>query len=152
MKDWTSPIYAFFKPTPGIKYHDGRHCHMCKYAKSTGNMCKHAAMECRNTAAVQDGVALMKTGRPKYHIPSPLTVACDVKQVFVKTCKWIVQMLQNYDGELNFAMDTWTSPNHRAYMAVSVHLEHKDQLFSMILDIVKLPKVVVLTRMKPCTH
>ncbi|KAG1741001.1 hypothetical protein EDB19DRAFT_1828384 [Suillus lakei] len=79
MKDWTSPIYAFFEPTPGIEYHDGRCCHMfkctvrgCKHCvrryldkkdvKSTGNMHKHvkpcwgeaalqAAMECQNTAA-----------------------------------------------------------------------------------------------------
>jgi hypothetical protein len=92
MKDWTSPIYAFFEPTPGIEYHDGRRCHVfkctargCKHhvrryldkkdAKSTGNMHKHvkscwgeaalqAAMECRNTAAARDGVvkSLLDTG------------------------------------------------------------------------------------------
>ncbi|KAG1812877.1 uncharacterized protein BJ212DRAFT_1275930 [Suillus subaureus] len=202
MKDWTSPIYAFFEPTPGIEYHNGCHCHVfkctvpgCKHCvwqyldkkdvKSTGNMCKHVK-SCWGQAALQVAMeygvvkslldtrsiqmsfnhkgkgkvvyshhqhtwtetrfALMKTGWPKYHILSPLTVAHDVKQVFVKTCKQIVQMLQqNYDGELNFVMDAWTSPNHRAYVAVSVHLEHKGQPFSMILDIVKLPKVVVLT-------
>lgn len=38
--------------------------------------------------------ALRKTGRPEYHIPSPLIVARVVKQVFVKTRKQIVQMLQ----------------------------------------------------------
>ncbi|KAG2032501.1 hypothetical protein BDR03DRAFT_935937 [Suillus americanus] len=190
MKDWTSPIYAFFKPTPGIEYNDGCHCHMfkctargCKHrvrqyldkkdVKSTGNMRKHvkscwgeaalqAAMEygvvksLLDTGSIQTSFnrkgkgkvvyshcqhtrmgtrfALMKPRRPEYHIPSPSTVARDVKQVFVKTCKWIAQMLQNYDRELNLA-----------YVAVSVHLEHEGQPFSMILDIVELPKVVVLT-------
>lgn len=92
MKDWTSPIYAFFEPTPGIEYHDDCHCHVfrctawgCKHhvwqyldkkdAKSTGNMRKHvklcwgeaalqAAMECRNTAAARGGVvkSLLNTG------------------------------------------------------------------------------------------
>ncbi|KAG2738500.1 hypothetical protein P692DRAFT_201873927 [Suillus brevipes Sb2] len=32
MKDWGSPIYAFFEPTPRIEYHDSRHCHVFKCA------------------------------------------------------------------------------------------------------------------------
>jgi len=55
---WTTVVYAFFKPTPNIKYNDGRkmheftclqkHCHqkiVCyldtKDAQSTGNMHQH---------------------------------------------------------------------------------------------------------------
>ncbi|KAG1839441.1 hypothetical protein DFJ58DRAFT_667761, partial [Suillus subalutaceus] len=234
MTDWTSPIYAFFEPTPEIEYHDNRRCHVfkcavrgCKHkvrqyldkkdAKYTGNMRKHVkscwgeaalqmAMEHRDTAAAQDGVVkdlletgtikssferkgkgkvtyshrqhthtetraeivrwvseslrpfetvndrgfqnLMKTGRPEYYIPSPSTVARDVKQVFVKTCEQIARMLQNYDGKLNFGTDAWTSPNHRAYVAISVHLEHEGQPFSMILDIVEVAKVHKYTRPK----
>lgn len=180
MKDWTSPIYAFFEPVPEIEYHDKRRCHVfkcaargCKHrvrryldkkdAKSTGNMRKHvkscwgeaalqAAMESGNTAAAREGVInkllktgsinasfeqkgkgkvtyshrqhtrsetraeivrwvseslrpfetvndrgfqnLMKTGRPEYYIPSPSTVARDVKHVFVKTRQRIARMLQ----------------------------------------------------------
>lgn len=63
-KDWNSPIYVFFKPTPSIKYikehciHvfecNAKHCkgkgngHMVHYyfdtsdCKSTRNLCKHA--------------------------------------------------------------------------------------------------------------
>ena len=61
-KEWTTPIYAFFKPTPMIEYVDGRRSHWfqcmaktCKHkshgvqrfldrgdAKSTSNMRKHA--------------------------------------------------------------------------------------------------------------
>jgi hypothetical protein len=62
LKDWIAPIYAFFAPTPLIKYVEGRHCHAfqcltlhCKQksrsiwryldtgdAKSTGNLRRHA--------------------------------------------------------------------------------------------------------------
>jgi hypothetical protein len=61
-KDWTAPIYAFFKPTPIIEYVDDCHCHafwcaakacklrtrlVCRFldtgdAKSTSNLRKHA--------------------------------------------------------------------------------------------------------------
>jgi hypothetical protein len=61
-RDWTAPIYTFFKPDPVIEYVDSRRCHSfqcaaksCKHksrgvrryldtgdAKSTGNMRKHA--------------------------------------------------------------------------------------------------------------
>ena len=61
LKDWNSPIYAFFTPTPLIKYINGHHvqcsakhcrgksnghlvhCYLDKSdAKSTSNLCKHA--------------------------------------------------------------------------------------------------------------
>ena len=61
-KEWTAPIYAFFRPVPIIEYVDGRRshvfqcaAHVCMHkargvrrfldkwdAKSTSNMCKHA--------------------------------------------------------------------------------------------------------------
>ncbi|KAG2370356.1 hypothetical protein BDR07DRAFT_1447216 [Suillus spraguei] len=88
---------------------------------------------------------LMETGHPEYYLPSPSTVSCDVKQVFIKTCKHIANMLQNYDGELNFATDAWTSPNHRAFVAILVHLEHEGQPLAMILNIVEVSKVKQLT-------
>ncbi|KIK42769.1 hypothetical protein CY34DRAFT_65992, partial [Suillus luteus UH-Slu-Lm8-n1] len=56
--------------------------------------------------------SLMKTGRPEYYIPSPSTVSHDVKLVFANVRKRIARMLQDYDGDLNFATDAWTSPNH----------------------------------------
>jgi hypothetical protein len=38
---------------------------------------------------------------------------------------------------LSFATDAWTSPNQRAYVAITVHLEHKGEPISMLLDIVE---------------
>ena len=41
-------------------------------------------------------------------------------------------------GVLSFTMDAWTSPNHKAYVAVTVHFENKGALVSMLLDIIEL--------------
>ncbi|KAG2088933.1 uncharacterized protein F5147DRAFT_587403, partial [Suillus discolor] len=81
--------------------------------------------------------SLMKTGRPEYYIPSPSTVSHDVQLVFARTRQRIAKMLQEYDGQLNFATNAWTSPNHKAFIAVSVHLEHEGKPLAMILDIVE---------------
>jgi hypothetical protein len=81
----------------------------------------------------------MKTGWPHYDLPLPSTVSCDIKTVFAQTHKRIVKLLQvchdqfqfvwpnnmahklqEHDGKLNFATDCWTSPNHCAFMAMTV--------------------------------
>ena len=35
-------------------------------------------------------------------------------------------------------MDAWTSPNHKAYVAVTIHFENEGKPVSMLLDIVEL--------------
>ncbi|GBE82268.1 hypothetical protein SCP_0406520 [Sparassis crispa] len=37
----------------------------------------------------------------------------------------VAKMLQDYDGELNFAMDMWTLPNNKAIVVFTMHLQHK---------------------------
>ena len=44
---------------------------------------------------------------------------------------------KNYDGRLSFATDTWTSPNQRAFIAITVHLEHEGEPLLMLLDVVE---------------
>lgn len=85
--------------------------------------------------------SLIKTGRPHYYIPSPSTVSRDVRLVFVNCRIRMARMLRSYDGALSFATDAWTSPNHQAYVAVSVHLLHKGQPLSIVLDVVEVAKV-----------
>jgi hypothetical protein len=46
--------------------------------------------------------------------------------------------LQEYDGKLNFRIDGWLSPNHRSYIVITVHLEHKGEPLSMLLDLVEI--------------
>jgi len=41
---------------------------------------------------------------------------------------------------LNFATDAWTSPNHKAYTAITVHFEHEGVPISMLLDLVEVAK------------
>ena len=41
-------------------------------------------------------------------------------------------------GALSFATDAWTSPNYKAYVAVTIHFENKGAPVSMLLDIVEL--------------
>jgi hypothetical protein len=79
--------------------------------------------------------SLMKTRRPKYYIPSPTTVSCDVKQVFANVCKCMVKMLQEHEGDLNFATDVWTSLNHKAFVAVTVHFQINGAPVSMLSDL-----------------
>ena len=77
----------------------------------------------------------MKMGRPEYYIPSPATVSHDVKQVFVNACKRIARMLQEHNGNLNFATDAWTLPNQKAFVAVTVHFEIDGAPMAMLLDL-----------------
>ena len=48
--------------------------------------------------------------------------------------------MKEYDGHLSFATDAWTSPNQRAFVAITVHLEHKGEPVSMLLDIVEVAR------------
>ena len=38
---------------------------------------------------------------------------------------------------MSFATDAWTSPNQRAYVVITVHLEQKGEPISLLLDIVE---------------
>ena len=50
-------------------------------------------------------------------------------------------MLKAHDGHLNFTTDAWTSPNHRAYVAICVHLEYKGSPLLTVLDIMEVAEV-----------
>ena len=49
----------------------------------------------------------------------------------------MAKMLQEYDGNLNFTTDAWTSPNHKAFVAVTVHFEVNGSLVTMLLDLIE---------------
>ena len=44
---------------------------------------------------------------------------------------------QDHDGALNFVTDAWTSPNHKAYIAVTVHFQKDGIPDTMLLDLVE---------------
>ena len=41
---------------------------------------------------------------------------------------------------MNFATDAWTLPNHKAYVAFTVHFAHEEEPISMLLDLVEVAK------------
>ena len=51
-----------------------------------------------------------------------------------------LEYIQEYNGALNFATDGWTSPNNKAYIAVTVHFEKDGVPVSMLLDLVEVAK------------
>lgn len=100
----------------------------------------------------------MKTGRPGYWIPHPTTVARDVKRAFAKTRQRIAELLQvrllgvcercadgceqKYPGRLHFATDGWTSGNHGAYIAITVHLlDDSQEPLVILLDFLEIAEV-----------
>ncbi|KAI0686094.1 hypothetical protein C8T65DRAFT_550164, partial [Cerioporus squamosus] len=201
MRNWDSPVYAFFELRPNIEYIEGHRTHIfkcsargckvciCRYLdskdrSSTGNL-QHHAKSCwgeetmdaacqaldideahknivgsilRN-GSITASFARKKgkvtyshqqhtraetrmeiTGRPGYYVPLPSTVARDVKAVFARTRTRIAHMLQEYDDDISFATDTWTAPNHWAFVALMPHFIHIDAPMSILLDLVEVAK------------
>jgi hypothetical protein len=50
--------------------------------------------------------------------------------------------LQEYKGDINFATDAWTSPNHYAYITVTAHFQHQGQPMAIVLDVIKVAQVM----------
>ena len=85
--------------------------------------------------------SLMQTRRLDYDIPSEQAVSREVEQAFIQARKHIAIMVQEYEGQLNFATDAWTSPNHKAFVAFTVHFAHEGTPVSMLLDLVEVAKL-----------
>ena len=83
----------------------------------------------------------MKTERPEYYLPKPAVVSCDVRKAFVRVQQKLAEKLQAYTGELNFATDMWTAPNHKSFTAITVHLEDEGEALSLPLKIVEVVRV-----------
>jgi hypothetical protein len=44
---------------------------------------------------------------------------------------------KEHEGDLNFSTDGWTSPNHKAFVAVTVHFEVNGIPMCVLLDLVE---------------
>ncbi|KAJ7140228.1 hypothetical protein C8R43DRAFT_892910 [Mycena crocata] len=84
---------------------------------------------------------LMKTGRPGTTLPSPRQVGRDVITAHLMSREKMKRLLQEYQGNLSFCTDAWTSPNHRAIVAFTVHLQHEGTPLQFILDTCEIPEV-----------
>ncbi|KAJ7601412.1 hypothetical protein DFH06DRAFT_924135, partial [Mycena polygramma] len=84
---------------------------------------------------------LVVNGRPGIEVPSQSTIARDIKTSFDFGLEHISKLLNEYTGKLSFTTDAWTSPNHRAFVAWTVHFQHNGQPLSFLLDIYEVPTV-----------
>ncbi|KAJ7811787.1 hypothetical protein B0H14DRAFT_2378101, partial [Mycena olivaceomarginata] len=84
---------------------------------------------------------LLLAGRPEHTIPSRRAIGRDLNEAFDRCSQRIVNLLENYNGRLSFATDAWTSPNHRAFVAWTVHLQHEGQPLVFLLDVFEVPEV-----------
>ncbi|KAJ7192441.1 hypothetical protein GGX14DRAFT_380114 [Mycena pura] len=84
---------------------------------------------------------LLGAGRPGLRIPSRRTVARDLNAAYERCSEHMKDLLENYSGRLSFATDAWTSPNHRAFVAWTVHLQHSGHPLVFLLDIYEVPEV-----------
>jgi hypothetical protein len=127
---------------------------MLKLALKRAEMVRWVCEDLRPFQIVKDQgfQRLMKTGRPEIYVPSPETISRDVKIIYAHTRERLAKMLQTHEGKLSFSTDAWTSPNHRAYVAFMVHLEHKGSPLMLPLDIVELAQVSQHTSSFITTH
>jgi hypothetical protein len=85
-------------------------------------------------------INLFTTGHPHLKVPSPNTVRRDVKATYLRCREQICKVLQKHPGRVHFATDAWTSTNHHAFVAWTVHLEYNGTMLAFLLDIVDVPE------------
>jgi len=49
--------------------------------------------------------------------------------------------MQEHPSKVHFATDVWTSPNHRAFVAWTVHLHDAGNILAFLLDVIEVPEV-----------
>ncbi|KAF8144689.1 hypothetical protein K438DRAFT_1631437, partial [Mycena galopus ATCC 62051] len=84
---------------------------------------------------------ILGAGRPEYRLPSRRIVARDLRAAYDHSRIVIATLLRDYPGRLSFGTDAWTSPNHRGFLAWTVHLQHEGELLSFPLDVFEVPEV-----------
>jgi hypothetical protein len=85
-------------------------------------------------------INLLTTGHPHLKVPSPNTVRRDIKAAYLKCRERITNLLRDHSGRVHFATDAWTSTNHYAFVAWTVHLEHEGTMLTFLLDLIEVPE------------
>ena len=93
-----------------------------------------------NVVSDPELINLLTIGHPHLKVPSPNTVQHDVKVAYEKCRERITKLLQEHPGRIHFATDAWTSTNHHAFIAWTVHLEHDGTMLAFLLDIIEVPE------------
>ena len=64
----------------------------------------------------------------------------------------VTHPVQDHPGQIHFATDTWTSPNHHAFITWTVHLHHEGHILTFLLDIIEVPKVCSIHSMSKTAY
>jgi hypothetical protein len=84
---------------------------------------------------------LLTAGWPGVNLPSNRTISRDINASFLKCHDRVAKLLQDHPGQLHFATDAWTSPNHCAFLAWTVHFEYEGDMLSFLMDVIEVPEV-----------
>jgi hypothetical protein len=101
---------------------------------------------------------LLMAGRPHISLPGRTTIVRDINASYLNCRKRVTTLLhvstnlffrlpatdalqQAYTGRLHIATDAWTSPNHRAFVAWTVHFQYKGEMLGVLIDINDVPEV-----------
>jgi hypothetical protein len=108
----------------------------------SAHLAKWVAESNRPASIVTDPelVNLLTTGHPHLKVPSPNTVRRDIKAAYLRCRERISKVLREHPGRVHFATDAWTSTNHHAFVAWTVHLEYNGTMLAFLLDIVDVPE------------
>ncbi|KAF7372915.1 Dimer-Tnp-hAT domain-containing protein [Mycena sanguinolenta] len=111
-------------------------------AELRAHLVRWVAESNRPLAIVEDREfrSILGAGRPEFSLPGRRTVARDLSVAFGIGRAFVEKLLREHEGRLNFATDAWTSPNHRAFLAWTVHLHHEGRLLSFPLDVYEVPE------------
>ncbi|CDO72042.1 hypothetical protein BN946_scf184943.g77 [Trametes cinnabarina] len=151
-KSWDVPVYALYSVSlplhkPKRPYHIFS-CKKCSHKidryldtqdkNSTGNLHKHAK-KCFSESVLAEILAAKTLEGAKQAVKSYLedgkiTVFFERKD----KSKVTYSHRTHTRSETSFTTDAWTSPNHCAYVAFSVHFEKDGKPMSMLLDFVEL--------------
>ncbi|KAJ3966905.1 hypothetical protein EV361DRAFT_761061, partial [Lentinula raphanica] len=87
---------------------------------------------------------LQKEGRPSHFVPSNVTVARDLKRLYIASKKQLVKDLDAYEYLVPIELDCWSLPNHHAFMSIIAKMirrgkDGSEELTSVMLDFVELP-------------
>ncbi|KAJ7803769.1 hypothetical protein B0H14DRAFT_2384262 [Mycena olivaceomarginata] len=94
-----------------------------------------------NIVADRELKEILCAGRPEVRVPSRRVLGCDLNTAYEQSRGYIEHLLREYPGWLSFSTDAWTSPNHRAFVAWTVHLQHEGELLGFPIDIFEVPEV-----------
>jgi hypothetical protein len=109
---------------------------------TSAHIAKWVAESNRPASIVSDPelIDLLTTGHPHLKVPSSRTVRRDIKAAYEKCRERIAKLLRDHPGHVHFASDAWTSTNHHAFVAWTVHLEHDGTMLAFLLDIIEVPE------------